>query len=86
MKDKQTLTPREYAELREIHVDKVLGWIADGSLRALNLAASTSGRPRWRIPIEEIERFEQTRLSAPVTSPPPRRRRSGTQNDVEQFV
>ena len=68
MKDKRTLTPREYAELREISPDKVIGWISDGSLRALNLAASTSGKPRWRIPIEEIERFEATRLSVPVES------------------
>ena len=54
---------------------KVLGWIRSGELRAVNVAASRCGRPRWRIEKSELERFMAARMNAtpvkvPRTRPP----------------
>ena len=70
--------PRELAARWGVCVDKVLNFIRAGELRAFNLASKTSKRPRYRISVAEVERFEQeTRAAAaPAQTPPeaPRRR------------
>jgi hypothetical protein len=70
--------PRELAARWGVCVDKVLNFIRAGELRAFNLASKTSKRPRYRISVAEVERFEQeTRAAASpaqATSETPRRR------------
>jgi hypothetical protein len=44
---------------------KVIGWIRSGELRALNLARSRDGRPRYAIDVADIEAFEQSRQVIP---------------------
>ena len=50
--------------------DKVLNWIRDGSLRAINVASSESQRPRYRIEASAIESFRQRKaVHTPVNAP-----------------
>jgi len=58
--------PRALARRWSVCVDKVLRFIQTGELRAFNVASPESRRPRYRISIEEVRRFEeQTRSAAP---------------------
>jgi hypothetical protein len=74
--------PRALAKRWSVCVDKVLRFIQTGELRAFNVASQESRRPRYRISIEEVRRFEeQTRavaLPRAVKSESPRRRKSPT--------
>jgi hypothetical protein len=74
------LVPREVAARWSVCVDKVLNFIRSGELRAFNVAATTSKRPRYRISLLEVTRFEQeTRAATPphsVPTEPAGRRRS----------
>ncbi|MEI6257371.1 MAG: hypothetical protein WCQ77_12080 [Planctomycetota bacterium] len=72
--------PRALAKRWHVCVDKVLRFIQTGELRAFNVASQESRRPRYRISMEEVRRFEeQTRSAAPPQaekSLPSRRRKS----------
>lgn len=72
--------PRALARRWSVCVDKVLRFIQTGELRAFNVASPESRRPRYRISIEEVRRFEeQTRSAAPpaaIKAPAPRRRKA----------
>lgn len=72
------LVPRALARRWSVCVDKVLRFIQTGELRAFNVASPKSRRPRYRISIEEVRRFEeQTRSAAPppaIKAPSPRRK------------
>jgi len=68
-------TPPALARQLGVAVDKVLAWIRSGELRAINVAARTSNRPRWRIPPEAIESFLAARVAGPVLSQPRSRRK-----------
>jgi hypothetical protein len=74
--------PRALAKRWHVCVDKVLRFIQTGELRAFNVASKESRRPRYRISMEEVRRFEeQTRSAAPpraATSTSPRRRKSSS--------
>lgn len=65
--------PRELAARWGVCIDKVLNFIRSGELRAFNVAAKTSKRPRYRILLESVREFEeQTRAAAiPETPAPP---------------
>jgi len=65
-------TPNSLAKQLGVRPQKVLGWIARGELRAINMAATTAGRPRWKILPEDLERFFDSRAA---TAPPPKPRR-----------
>ena len=68
------LTPPKLAEQLGVDPSKVLAWIASGELVALNLATSTSGRPRWAITPNDLERFLTGRRSCRPINPQRRRR------------
>ena len=74
--------PRALAKRWHVCVDKVLRFIQTGELRAFNVASKESRRPRYRISMEEVRRFEeQTRSAAPpgaTKSAAPRRRKSAS--------
>jgi hypothetical protein len=48
-----------------VAVDKVLIWIANGELRAVNIATRPTGRPRWAIGEDDLAEFEQARAAVP---------------------
>jgi hypothetical protein len=61
-----SVTPAEYAEARRINADKVLGWIREGELSAINVAQCAGGRPRYRITLDSIAQFEASRRTGPA--------------------
>jgi hypothetical protein len=65
------LTPPQLAKTFAVGVEKVVAWIRNGERRAVNVAQTTGGRPRWRISPTALEAFIRRRESA---SPPPPRR------------
>ena len=64
------ITPPQVAKQLGVHVDNVRTWIHSGELRAADFS-KTSGRPRWRIALDDLESFVASRS----TSPPPKSRR-----------
>jgi len=61
-----TFTVAQLAERWQIDSGKILGWLHNGSLRGLNVAASTTTRRRWRISTDAVAAFEAARSSGPV--------------------
>lgn len=74
--------PRALAKRWSVCVDKVLNFIRSGELRAFNVAAKNSKRPRYRIPLESVRQFEEQTRAAAVpeapAAPAPTRRRKRT--------
>ena len=70
-------SPPAVAKKLVVDPAKVLNWIRSGELRAINVAANIGGRPRWRIPADELEKFLIMRQSTGPPLPRPRRRRTG---------
>jgi hypothetical protein len=73
-KRSDSLTVAEFAARYRMGKDKVRCLIRKGVVRAVNIASTTSGRPRYVITPEAIEEFERVR-SAAEPKPPPRRKR-----------
>ena len=70
------MTVRDVAERLGVSTHTVLGWIARGELRAVNVATSPKcQRPTWRIAHEAVREFEDARSCSPTT---PRRRASSS--------
>jgi excisionase family DNA binding protein len=66
-----------------VSVHTVLGWIARGELRALNVGrAPGAKKPRWRITQEALDAFELARTPTP---PPPTAQRRKRQGGVIEF-
>ena len=57
----EMLTPPQLARRWGIAADKVLQLINSGQLKGVNLAVNPNGRPRYRIYLSEVKRFEQAR-------------------------
>lgn len=67
--------PKHYAEDIGVKVHAILGFIASGELRAVNVARNPRGqRPRWRIAESDWALFLAGR-AADVPAVPARRRR-----------
>lgn len=66
-------------------VEKVLGWIADGTLRAINTARRSDGRPRWKIDPAALAEFESARASKPATPQAVPQRRRPSFKGVKKF-
>jgi hypothetical protein len=70
------MTPPQLARIYGVNVQKVLLWIKNGELTAINLAARAGGRPRWRIRQTDVEVFEARRQAVPPIAPQRRRQRA----------
>jgi excisionase family DNA binding protein len=70
----RTFTVPEVAERLGVNGTKVRAWIGAGELRALNVAASRNGRPRWRIDPADLAAFERSRQGTDSVPKPTRRR------------
>jgi hypothetical protein len=73
---KRHLTPPQLARRYGVKPEKVIGWIVGGELRAINIAASPTGRPRWIIDEADVAVFEERRAAKAPSPEPPRRKRS----------
>lgn len=67
------MTPPAVAKLLGISAEKVLTWIRNGDLRAVNVATTLGGRARWRIRRTDLEEFLAARENPPRVVRPPRR-------------
>jgi hypothetical protein len=62
------LRPGQIARRYGVSTDKVRGWIRDGQLRAVNVAADQNGRPRYVIDERDLRAFELRRQVRPAIS------------------
>jgi hypothetical protein len=76
-------TPPQVARLYGVSHDKILGWIHAGELRAINIAAKRSARPRWVVGQQDLVAFERSRESGNKAGR--QCRRQGTTNSVAFF-
>ena len=81
----ETLTPPQLARRWGVAAEKVNHLINSGQLKAINLAADPNGRPRYRIYLAEIERFEEARSTKPPVPKVRRRRREPAMAGKEYF-
>ena len=79
---KTKVTPPELARQWGIDVAKVLKWIKSGELRAVNLATTRTGRPRYAIDQADMAIFEASRAVQP---PAPRVRRRKKDPSIIEF-
>lgn len=77
------LTPPAIAEQLGIDPLKVISWIRSGELRAIDVAAKTSSRPRWRVSQVAFNDFLQRREARPAVKPARKRRKAA--NIIEFF-
>ncbi len=86
MKKTESFTPPELAAKYRCNVRKILTLIADGKLRAINLAQDELGeRPRWRILPEDLLAFENRRASPAPAAPALVRRKPRSDHGVSHF-
>ncbi len=83
--DHEMLSPPQLARRWKVSNDKILRLINNGSLKAINFAVSPTGRPRYRIRLSEIERFEEARTTKPPQPKQRRRRRTAVSTGREYF-
>lgn len=76
---KTWLSPPQVAELLGVAHDKVLRFVREGELRAVDLSTHRGKRPRWHISREDLDKFLARRSNSPP--PKPRRRRKQNHND-----
>ncbi len=79
------LSTSQVADQLQVNAGKVIYWISSGQLRAVNVAASAGGRPRWRIAAAELEAFLLRRSGSPAAVPRPRRRRQADPEVIRFF-
>ena len=78
-----TFSVRDLRERYAVSEHTVLGWIARGELRAVNVGRRPGAKkPRWRITQEALEAFELARTPTPLQ---PRVRRKKWPADVVEF-
>lgn len=81
----ETLTPPQLARRWGVAAEKVNALINSGQLKAVNLAVNPKGRPRYRIYVSEVERFEEARSTKPPIPKVRRRRRAAATAGKEYF-
>lgn len=69
------LTPPQAAKRLKVSADKVRKWIADGELKASDVAKSGATRPRWLVDEKDLENFLQRRQPMPPAPVKQRKRR-----------
>ena len=83
MTDRAKSANRVAHELAVKH-SQVVRWIKDGDLVAYNLAADSSGVPRWKILPQDLDDFLAARRAQPAPAPRRRKRREAT-STVEYY-
>ena len=80
-----TFSPGQLAKNLGITVDKVLNWIHNGTLEAIDVSSNQQGRPRYRIDAEAIAKFKAARHQAPPPSRSSRRKNRDVEDVIEFF-
>jgi hypothetical protein len=79
------LTPPMLAERWGISREKVIAWIENNELRAVNIATTLEGKhKRWLIDIADVLAFEAARSNSPPI--PAQRRRKAAPSEVVEYV
>jgi hypothetical protein len=81
----ETLTPPQLARRWGVAADKVNQLINSGQLTAVNLAVNPKGRPRYRIYLSEVARFEEARSTNPPIPKVRRRRRATAASGAKEY-
>lgn len=74
---KTKFRPPEVGRRYGVDPAKVIGWINNGELRAVNIAAKRGGRPRWIIDAADLAAFEESRVAKPPVKSSRQPRSSG---------
>jgi len=82
---KTRITPPELARRWGISPDKVLSWIRNGELRAVNVATNSNSRPRFVIDEKDIAAFEERRANGSKQTPPRVRKRRSPPNVIQFY-
>jgi len=69
------LTTSEVTQLWGVSVGKIMTWIRNGELWAINVAQRLGGRPRYRIDVADLTDFENRRAYQPQIPLPWRSRK-----------
>lgn len=77
--------PRDLAKRYRVGMGKVLSWIRSGELRAINVAVSLLGRPRFVVLPESLAEFERRRDCSPKPKVERRRRRPASKDWFPEF-
>ena len=75
-------TVPELARRYRVSEEKVRGWIRRGELAAINTASTRCGKPRFVVPPEALQAFEQSRSAA---MPKPAKKRKRLKVAVDYF-
>jgi excisionase family DNA binding protein len=76
-------SPPDIAKQLGINDTKVLTWIRNGELIAIDISTVRGGRPRWRIRHEDLEAFlQKRRTTKPVSA---RRRQKAATSGPNYF-
>jgi hypothetical protein len=73
--------PRDLCRRWRVGLDRIMGWIRRGELRALDMSSSRSGRPRFVVTPESLAEFEARR----TTTPPPKTVRKKRTNEIDFY-
>ncbi len=75
---RDSTTPGRLAQRYGVSIHKILGWIRNGELQALNVASDHSRRKQWAILPEHLEAFEARCAAVPkhATTRRPRKDKS----------
>jgi len=68
-------TVADLARRFRVGEDKIRRWILSGELKALNVASSLCGRPRFVVTANALAEFEKRRTAGPPPKAPRRRKR-----------
>lgn len=68
-------SPPEISKMMRVSITKILGDIANGSLRAINMASAGCQRPRWKILPVDLEIYLSRRSNSPIAKAPQLRRK-----------
>lgn len=83
---KTYLSVIEIAKLLSVGRDMVVAWIHQGMLQAVNVAGKTDRQSRWRVKVEHLEAFLESRRSpAPATPEPKPSRRKVNNGHTKYF-
>jgi len=83
--ERRKYTPPQVARILAVAPETVIAWIRSGELDAINVAKSTARRPRYRIDIDDLKRFEQRRKVLPTKKTVSRKRKSCPKHVIEFY-
>jgi hypothetical protein len=66
------LTPPQIAQLWGVGEGKILDWIKNGELRAIDASTRRGGRPRYLVDVDDLAVFEERRSVVPAAKPCPK--------------